>query len=379
MAVGGYHTLFLFHDSLWTMGYNFYGQLGNGIFSTSPPYGYNVPGQIVASGVTAIAAGADHSLFLESDGSLWAMGYDVYGQLGDGLFGNGSSAREQIVPSGVTAIAAGFYHSLFLKSDGSLWGMGYNHDGELGGGTFSATNRPEKIVAGGVTAIAAGSLHSLFLKSDGSLWAMGYNLYGQLGDGTTNNAYLPEQIVASGVAAISAGADHSLFLKSDGSLWAMGNNVNGQLGDGTTNRSKLPEQIVASGVTAISAGVARSLFLKSDGSLWGMGYNLYGELGDGFVDNIPPNGTATPEQIFPKPQPRLNSTLSSNTNLQTTATCGFGGNFALFGSTNLSQPLSQWIPLRTNTITARGTNNFSVTLTNALNSGGQQFYILQSQ
>jgi alpha-tubulin suppressor-like RCC1 family protein len=145
----------------------------------------------------------------------------------------------------VTNIASGnfAYHSLFLKSDGSLWTMGYNNNGQLGDGTLNKTNRPEQIVAGGVTAIAAGGNHSLFLKSDGSLWAMGQNNFGQLGDGTTfSHTNRPEQIVASGVTAIAAGGDsgvansgggHSLFLKSDGSLWAMGDNGGGQLGDGT--------------------------------------------------------------------------------------------------------------------------------------------------
>ena len=72
----------------------------------------------------------------------------------------------------VTKIAAGGWHSLFLKSDGSLWAMGENYGGQLGDGTYS-TNlpggiaTPEQIVAGGVTAIAAGDSHSLFLKSDG--------------------------------------------------------------------------------------------------------------------------------------------------------------------------------------------------------------------
>jgi hypothetical protein len=56
------------------------------------------------------------------------------------------------VSSGVTAIAAGGYHSLFLKSDNSLWAMGDNTYGELGDGTTDngnySTNRPEQIVAG---------------------------------------------------------------------------------------------------------------------------------------------------------------------------------------------------------------------------------------
>lgn len=75
----------------------------------------------------------------------------------------------------VTKIAGGGLHSLFLKSDGSLWAMGFNGAGELGDGTYGsapydATNLPEQIVASGVTAIAAGGYDSLFLKNDGSLW-----------------------------------------------------------------------------------------------------------------------------------------------------------------------------------------------------------------
>ena len=54
----------------------------------------------------------------------------------------------------VIKVAAGDYHSLFLKSDGSLWALGFNEDGELGDGTYNSTNLPEQIVASGVTAIA---------------------------------------------------------------------------------------------------------------------------------------------------------------------------------------------------------------------------------
>src|SRR5260370_6541373 len=91
----------------------------------------------------------------------------------------------------VTKIAAGGDHSLFLKSDGSLWAMGDNNSGQLGDGTYNNTNRPEKIVASGVTAIAAGS-HSLFLKNNGSLWAMVGNQHGQLRDATDNHTNLPD-------------------------------------------------------------------------------------------------------------------------------------------------------------------------------------------
>ncbi len=98
---------------------------------------------------------------------------------------------EQIVASNVTAIVAGRYHSLFLKTNGSLWAMGYNASGQLGDGTDNKNNQPEQIVASNVTAIAAGYTYSLFLKNGGNLWAMGDNGYGQLGNGTYNQTNRP--------------------------------------------------------------------------------------------------------------------------------------------------------------------------------------------
>jgi alpha-tubulin suppressor-like RCC1 family protein len=173
---------------------------------------------------TNIAPGcaASHSHFLKSDGSLWGMGYNYFGELGAGTSNFYAFTPLEIVTGGVTTIAVGGYHSLFLKSDGSLWGMGFNLGGELGDGTLSNADVPEEIVGSGVTAIAAGEQHSLFLKSDGSLWAMGYNYFGQLGNGTYDNTNTPQEIIASGVTAIAAGGEHSLFLESDGSLWAVG-------------------------------------------------------------------------------------------------------------------------------------------------------------
>ncbi len=305
------------------------------------------PSTAFAQPVTKVAAGGTNSLFLKSDGSLWAMGYNAYGQLGDGTYSN-TNRPKQIVASGVTAIAAGEAHSLFLKSDGSLWAMGANVYGQLGDGTYNNTNRPEQIVAGGVTAIAGGSFHSLFLKSDGSLWAMGANVYGQLGDGTYNNTNRPEQIVASNVTAIAAGGVHSLFLKSDGSLWAMGANVYGQLGDGTysttapygTNRA---EQIVASGVTAIAAGGFHSLFLQSDGSLWAMGANVFGQLGDGTYRPPLPMESASPSRLWPAASRRLPPEATTACFSRATAVCGpWGPTFTASWATALTDHRPLW-------------------------------------
>ena len=84
------------------------------------------------------------------------------------------------------AVAAGQWHSLFLKSDGTMWAMGNNAFGQLGDGTTTERHSPVS-VGSNVVAVAAGAFHSLFLKNNGSVWAMGYNAYGQLGDGSIIN------------------------------------------------------------------------------------------------------------------------------------------------------------------------------------------------
>jgi alpha-tubulin suppressor-like RCC1 family protein len=353
---------------------------------------------IAINQVTAVAAGALHGLFLRADGSLWGVGNDEVGQLGDGATyvgaQSGPKAPEQIIPGNVKAIAAGAWHSLFLKTDGSLWGMGREDYGQLGDGVAQDglgytvfTNQPERIVSGDVVAIAGGGQHTLFLKSDGSLWGMGWNWYGQLGTGNFVSTNRPVLIVASNVVAIAAGGYHSLYLMSDGSLWGMGGNQQGQLGDGAyalypieTNGACIPELIVASNVLAIAAGQYHSLFLKSDGSLWAMGQNTQGQLGDGFTDDGGDPGTDEPEQVYPVPPPHLVQTVLGGTDLQFTANCGFGGTFNLLSSTNAALPRSQWTPVWSEAVYFRYQSSWSVTLSNVIPTAGpQQFFQLQAE
>ena len=362
IAAGENHSLVLKSDgSLWAMGYNGDGELGDGTYNNT-----SLPELIVASNVTAIAAGGGHSLFIKRDGSLWATGNNADGELGDGTTDHGNfntNVPELIVASNVTAIAAGEYHSLFLKRDGSLWAMGYNYSGQLGLGKLSQTNRPSQLVSSNVTAIAAGGYFSLFLKSDGSLWAMGDNEDGQLGDGTYNQTNLPEQIVTSNVTAIAAGGFFSLFLKRDGSLWAMGDNENGQLGDGTTDNgnynTNFPEQIVASNVMAIATGDFFSLFLQTDGSLWAMGNNHNGQLGDGTY-----NQSIYPEQILagssvPPGFNQISGQLLGTGDMQLSFIGNAQSSYALDRSFSLAPP--NWVPQLTNSTDANGVLLFTNT------------------
>ena len=190
VAAGYHHTVALKADgTLWAWGFNWYGQLG-----FTPPYIQATPMQI-GSGYSAVAAGGNYTVALKPNGSLWALGGNEHGQLGYASAAICSGIPCSMVPvqigSGFSAIAAGGGHTVALKSDGTLWAWGFNYYGQLGDGSATQRNAPAQI-GSGYSAVAAGLFHTAALKSDGSLWTWGNNQAGQMGDGTTTNRYSPE-------------------------------------------------------------------------------------------------------------------------------------------------------------------------------------------
>lgn len=115
-----------------------------------------------------VSGGNAHTLYLLGNGTVNATGLNASGQLGDGTTNDRSSpvpVVSQTTPStlaltGISAIAAGASHSLFLKDDNTVWSTGLNTSGQLGqGNTTSPRNTPAKINNFSATAIAAGGAH----------------------------------------------------------------------------------------------------------------------------------------------------------------------------------------------------------------------------
>jgi len=279
---GDGHSMGLKSDgSVWGWGHGNSGELGDGValpIPTGTQYDRLTPFQVVNLGpnatdpVTAIAAGAAHSLALKKDGSVWSWGHDASGQLGDGavLPGPDLSIPEQVIaPSStdpVTAIAAGDSFSMARKMDGSVWTWGNDASGELGDNTTTDRSTPAVVsgLTSGVSKIAAGGSFCVVIKTDGSVWAWGNNQSGEIGNNDApNDAHLPVQVSGlgpgSGVTTVTAGFSHVIALMSSGTLDVWGRNASGQLGDGTTTQQNVPEALAGAWWAQISAGGSHTL------------------------------------------------------------------------------------------------------------------------
>lgn len=220
-------------------GYNSFGGLGNGETSESP---LPVDVRGLASGVSAIATGYEHSCALTTRG-----GVKCWGSGNGSALGNGSTAASLTpvdvlgLTSGATAIAAGPDHACAATTRNGIkcWGGNYG-------------NSPVDVgrVPGDITALAAGAGHSCALTGDGGVVCWGSNHFGHLGNGSRTESATPVDVsgLASGVTAIDAGFDHTCALTELGEVNCWGDNWTGQLGDGRPCESR--------GSSAVPVGVA---------------------------------------------------------------------------------------------------------------------------
>ena len=206
-----------------------------------------------------------YTVLLTDQGKVFTAGYNGYGQLGDGTTTStnlkASQFAVEVMSSGAADIyvptGTGSYGATFIKkTDGSLWAAGYNAYGNFGapgsGGGIASTNptltkvwdpavrgtTATKVVLAG----AADYLTSYVLGANGVLYGSGYNPYGQLATGATTQVNTWTALYlnpgTSSIVDIRADSDATTVnprvLMSDGKVYTSGYGANYSLGNGYT-------------------------------------------------------------------------------------------------------------------------------------------------
>ena len=123
------------------------------------------------------------------------------------------------------------------EEDKTLWGVGLNDYGELGQNNKTTYSSPVQIPGTNWRSVFRGNNNVFATKTDGTLWSWGRNVHGSLGqsEGHNSSKSSPTQIGegtdwAGGIRSMSASWGHAHVIKADGTMWSMGQNSKGQLG-----------------------------------------------------------------------------------------------------------------------------------------------------
>ena len=218
---GGGHLLILLRNgTVEACGTDTDGQLGNGVMTGK----FASPVAVVGlTDVVAISAGNLFSAAREADGSVWTWGYNAFGQLGNGTTTDADRPVEVPLPQPATQIEAGGDlpengHMVALLSNGAMVSWGDDQWGQLGNGVSGTTFATPQVVdmpAGvSVASVAAGGEDSFAVASDGDLWAWGHDRDGDLGVTTTSRSVVRPILARHGFTIVSATADEGVGLSS---------------------------------------------------------------------------------------------------------------------------------------------------------------------
>lgn len=283
--------------TVWSTGYNGYGQLGQGETSNK-----NKPGQVKIDEETyltnVIKIGTTHNsvVALTKDGNLYAWGMNQYGMLGVGDTSNRYYATKVKGVAGegylenIIDVAIGHQNILAIDNNGDLYGVGYgagNIGTLFGAGT---TYTPIKLTKlNNLININVGYGEVAAITTAGNTCVWGENSYGELGTGNTSHLSNPCYI-RNDIDSVKPAGYSMYYLREDGTIWGTGLNNYGQLGVGdASNRTAFVQMKYEDGSNVnakqIEAGARNFIFKGTDNKLYITGYNGYGQFSNGSTVN----------------------------------------------------------------------------------------------
>ena len=233
ISCGVYHTLAITNDDdLWSFGHNSQGQLCLGHTDNQ-----SKPQKTPFSNIIKISAGY-HSLFQNNKQEIFGCGSATYGQLGtDTLISKIEVGMIKNQPPNIIQFCSGYYHSLFLDTEGNVFSIGFNSKGNLGLGHNKDQNIFNQIPnIPPIQTISCVGHSSYLIDLDGNLWCFGLNDKKQLLFTNSRNINIPKKNEIEGITQIASGCCgiHFLAQNFENKIYIGGNNTTGQLGNGYT-------------------------------------------------------------------------------------------------------------------------------------------------
>ena len=263
--------------------------------------------------IIKIKAGRAHMLMLTSDGSVYSVGKNDFGQLGQNKEINNLDHPTRIdkLPK-CKKISVGYCTNSCITEKGEIYSWGAGENGRLGLGNEDNVYEPKKVdIDWKCKDIQSGSMFQCAISETFEIYSWGYHCNN--GHNTNEDCLTPKKIAIfenryfKSISIKSSGY-HILALSCSGKLFTWGHNRCGQLGIGNNigNNNKdegdfyiKSPQLIKSyminntiyditnlEIISIITGWGTSSFLDKEGRVYSCGRNNYEEIGMKLSDSL---------------------------------------------------------------------------------------------
>ena len=251
----------------------------------------------------------------DEEGKVYTWGYNYNGELGDGMTGVGyrnfraipmciSDLENDLKGKKIVEIHSD--NAIIARDvEGKIYTWGENYEGQLGNGTTKSSNIPICISdlendLKGKKIVEINSDRTIIARDEeGKIYTWGENYYGQLGNGTMESSSIPVCISdlendLKGKKIVEINRDNTIIARDEeGKIYTWGENRYGQLGNGTMENSSIPVCINDLNndlkgkkiVEILDYTDTTMIALDEEGKIYTWGENYYGKLGNGTMES----------------------------------------------------------------------------------------------